>query len=335
MSGRAKPIIALTLGDIAGIGPEITAKVLSNGPSDDYHLLVVDDAGVLEESLRRLGITRDLPIVDSADDLSTQAHHVAVLDLSHTDNDLLSFGKPHPGTGKMAAKALALALGLAMDGKVDGVVYPPLCKDTLDAGDGRHGDELELLRSVTNAPQMVRFAKIGNVLRTSVTGHIPFRDVADMVTTDSVLAAIGVLQEAASSYGMEKPRIAVAALNPHGGESGQIGREEIDAINPAVEAARSKGIDTYGPLPADTIYVRALNGEFDGVVSLYHDQGNIAAKVAGFGEGVVLYTRSPVIVATVAHGVAFDIAGKGVADPANLRQVIEDVAALAKRRFEA
>jgi 4-hydroxythreonine-4-phosphate dehydrogenase len=272
--------------------------------------------------------------LDSTDDLPTQAHHVAVLDFSHADNDLLSFGRPHPDTGKMAAEALTLALKLAADGKVDGVVYPPLCKDTLDVGDGRHGDELELLRSATNTPQMVRFAKIGNVLRTSVTGHIPFRDVADMVTTDSVLAAIEVLQEAASSYGMEKPRIAISALNPHGGESGQIGREEIDAIGPAVEAARSNGIDTYGPLPADTIYVRALNGEFDGVVNMYHDQGNIAAKVAGFGEGSVLYTRSPVIVATVAHGVAFDIAGKGVADPANLHQVIEEVATLAQRRIE-
>lgn len=335
MSGEAKPIVALTLGDIAGIGPEITAKVLSDEPSDDYHLLVVDDAEVLEESLRRLGIARDLPTVDSADDLPAQTHHMAVLDLSHADKDLLSFGKPHPDTGKMAAKALTLALRLAVDGKVNGVVYPPLCKDTLDVGGGRHGDELELLRSVTNAPQMARIAKIGNVLRTSVTGHIPFRDIADMITTDSVLAAIVVLQEAASSYGMEKPRIAVAALNPHGGEGGQIGREEIDTIGPAVEAARSKGIDIYGPLPADTIYVRALNGEFDGVINLYHDQGNIAAKVAGFGEGVVLYARSPVLVATVAHGVAFDIAGKGMADPANLRQVIEEVALLAQRRLRA
>ena len=335
MSSGAKPIVALTLGDIAGIGPEITAKVLSNEPSGDYHLLVVDDAKVLEESLRCLGIARDLPTVDSVDDLSAQTHHAAVLDLSHADKDLLSFGRPHPDTGRMAAKALTLALRLAMDGKVDGIVYPPLCKDTLDVGDGRHGDELELLRGATNAPQMARIAKTGNVLRTSVTGHIPFRDVAAMVTTDSVLAAIQVLQEAASLYGTEKPRIAVAALNPHGGEGGQIGREEIDTIGPAVEAARSQGIDIYGPLPADTIYVRALNGEFDGVVSLYHDQGNIAAKVAGFGEGIVLYTRSPVLVATVAHGVAFDIAGKGVADPANLRQVIEEVAALAKKRLRA
>jgi 4-hydroxythreonine-4-phosphate dehydrogenase len=273
--------------------------------------------------------------VESIDSLSVQDHHATVLDLAHAGKELLSIGRPHPDTGKMAARALTLTLQLAMDGKADGGVYPPLCKDTLDVGDGRHGDELELLRSVTNAPQMARIAKIGNVLRTSVTGHIPFRDVADMVTTDSVLAAIEVLQEAASSYGTEKPRIAVAALNPHGGESGQIGREEIDAIGPAVEAARSQGIDTYGPLPADTVYVRALRGEFDGVVNMYHDQGNIAAKVAGFGEGVVLYTRSPVIVATVAHGMAFDIAGKGVADPANLRQVIEEVAALAKRRMGA
>ena len=323
------PIIALTLGDIAGIGPEIVAKVLAEGPGGKFRLLVVDDAEVLRSSLRRLDSSIDPPIVGSAEELSAADYPFAVLNLGHANERLLALGRPDPGSGKMAALALTAALRLAMDHKVDGVVYPPLCKETLDLGDGEHGDELELVRKVTDSSGIAQVLKIRDLFRTSVTGHVPFVDISSLLTSGSVLNSIEVLQEGILWYGRAEPRIAVAALNPHAGESGQVGREEIDVIRPAVETAVSKGIDAVGPVPADTIYVRAFGGEFDGVVSLYHDQGNIAAKAAGFGEGVLLYIRAPTLVASVGHGAAFDIAGKGVADSANLRLVLEEVARLA------
>ena len=332
MTSSVGPLIALTLGDIAGIGPEIVAKVLVAGLEGNCRLLVVDDAEILRFSFQALGACFDLPVSCDIEEVTSGGFPAAMLDLAHADKGLLALGRPHPESGRMAAEALSKALRLAMDGKVDGVVYSPLCKDTLDIGGGEHGDELYLLRRVANTPGMARIVKVGDVLRTSVTGHVPFRDVSDLVTPDSVLDTIEVLQEALVSYGLISPRIGVAALNPHGGESGQIGREEIEQIGPAVQAARSKGIDAQGPFPADTIYVRAFRGDLDGVVNMYHDQGNIAAKAVSFGEGVVLYVRSPVVVTSVGHGTAFDIAGKGVADPGNLRQALAVAALLAERR---
>jgi 4-hydroxythreonine-4-phosphate dehydrogenase len=324
------PNIALTLGDMAGIGPEIVAKVLA-APPEGCRLLVVDDARVLKASLDRLGLAADIAFVSDPQAIDMRSKPLTMLDLAHATPELLAIGKPCADTGRMAASALARALELAMDGVADGVVYPPLCKDTLDVGDGAHGDELLLLQRIAKAPAMARVVKAGNVLRNSVTGHVPFANIVRLLTKESVLATIEVLREAFNLYGMESPVIAVAALNPHGGEGGQIGREEIDVLGPAIEAARAAGIDCRGPFAADTLYVRALKGEFQGVVNLYHDQGNIAAKVASFGEGVVQYVRSPVPIATVAHGAAFDIAGKGVADETNLREVIAEVAMLARR----
>jgi len=331
MPEHTAPVIGLTLGEITGIGPELVAKVLSAAPEAGYRILVVDDADVIRAGYESLSIPFDLAVFDRAEDALERRHAAAVLDLAHADKSLLSLGRPHPEAGKMAARAMSEALRLGMAGTLDGVVYAPLCKETLDVGGGRHGDELELFQSVTEAPEMARVAKIGEVLRTTVTGHVPFKDIASAITKEGIVRAVEVLAEASAAYGIDEPHIAVSALNPHAGESGLMGREEIDVIEPAVQAARLLGIDASGPYPADTIYVRAFTGEFDGVVNLYHDQGNIAAKVAGFGEGILVYVRSPVLIGSVSHGVAYDIAGQGVADPSNLRQAIEEVALLATR----
>jgi len=333
MTENSAPVIGLTMGDITGIGPELVARVLSATRGSGYRVLLVDDADLIRGSYQSLGLPFDLPVFDTEAD-ALQGHHVAaVLDLAHADRSLLALGHPHPEAGKMAARAVSEALRLGMAGKLDGVVYAPLCKETLDVGGGRHGDELELFQSVTKAPRMARVSKTGKVMRTTVTGHVPFRDIASAVTKEGIVDAVEILSEASSAYGAAEPRIAVATLNPHGGESGQIGREEIDVVEPAVEAARLAGFNASGPYPADTIFVRAFAGEFDGVVNLYHDQGNIAAKVAGFGEGILVYVRSPVLIGSVSHGVAYDIAGRGTADPSNLRQAIEEVALLATRRW--
>jgi 4-hydroxythreonine-4-phosphate dehydrogenase len=147
--------------------------------------------------------------------------------------------------------------------------------------------------------------------------------VADLITKQRVLNGIELLREAILLYGLESPRIAVAALNPHGGEGGLIGREEIEQITPAIQEAVSRGINVSGPIPAETIFMRAFRGEFDGVVSLYHDQANIAQKTAKFGCSVAFYVRSQIPITTPAHGFAIDIAGKGIADPNNLKLAIE------------
>jgi 4-hydroxythreonine-4-phosphate dehydrogenase len=207
-----------------------------------------------------------------------------------------------------------------------------LVKETLYLEEKKYNDETEILREKLQAPEMKAVAKVGEVFRVTIAEHVPLRKVPDLITPQSVLAAIELLHEALLFYGKKSPRIAVAALNPHAGEGGMVGREEIDQITPAIETAREKGMDVSGPIPADTVYIRAFNGQFDGVVNMYHDQANIALKMAGFGEIVVLFVRSPVVITTPSHGPAYGKAGKGTADPGNLRAAIEAAASLAQRK---
>ena len=329
---KTRPLIAVTLGDITGIGPEIVAKTLMQTPPEDCCLLVVGDGQVLRSSFKALGSPFHLPVFRSIKEAKAANAPAVILDLAQGGLEMLALGKPNPEAGQMAAGALAEAAKLALDGRVDGIVYAPLRKETLRFGEKKYGDEQYLLSELLPAPDMKAVAKIGNTLRLTIAGHVPLREVPDLITQQSVLNAIEVLHETLLDYGFKSPHIGVAALNPHAGEGGLVGQEEIEHIAPAVEIARAKGIGVSGPIPADIIYVRARKGQYNGVVSLYHDQANIALKMAGFGEIVVFYVRCPIVIATPGHGTAYDIAGKGTASPDNLRAAIELAASLAQRR---
>lgn len=331
MGNKDRPLIAVTAGDITGIGPEILAKVLIKG-FPDYRLLVIGDAEVLRSSFNALGARFNLPVFKSIEEAVASDSPAMVLDLAQGGKELLALGRPHPEAGRMAAEALITAARLAMEGRVDGIVFGPLVKESLYVGGRKYNDEGEILRELLKAPDMKAVAKLGKVFRVTIAEHVPLRQVPDMITRQSVLNAIELLQESLLFYGLKSPRIAVAALNPHAGEGGTVGREEVDQIAPAIREAQARGINVSGPIPADTIYVRAFNGQFDGVVSLYHDQANIALKVASFGEIVVLFVRCPIIITTPSHGPAYGKAGKGTADPNNLREAIEAAASLAWRQ---
>ena len=333
MVAKEKPLIAVTLGDITGIGPEILVKVIVAGPPDSCRLLAVGDAAVLRSSFKALRAKFDLPVFRSIDEAAASGAQVMVLDLAQGGGELLALARPHPEAGRMAAEALIQSAKWAKEGKVDGVVFGPLVKESLYLGKKKYNDETQMMREQLEAPLMKSVAKIGNIFRVTIAEHVPLQKIPEYITRESVLEAIELLQEALNMYGLKSPRIAVAALNPHAGEGGLVGREEIDHIAPAIEEARKKGIDVYGPVPADTVYVRAFKGQYDGVVNMYHDQANIALKMAGFGEIVVIFARSPVIITTPSHGPAYGKAGKGTADPGNLRTTIEVAAALAQHRL--
>jgi 4-hydroxythreonine-4-phosphate dehydrogenase len=329
---KDKPLIAVTPGDITGIGPEILVKVVVGGPPESCRLLLVGDAQVLRASFDALGASFNLPVFHDIEEVAGSKAPVMVLDLAQGGMELLALARPHPEAGRMAAEALVRAAELAMAGKVDGVVFGPLVKETLRLGERKYNDETEILRERLRAPEMKSVAKVGEVFRVTIAEHVPLREVPDLITPQSVLSAIQLLQEALLLYGKKSPRIAVAALNPHAGEGGMVGREEIEQIAPAIEQARAEGLGVSGPIPADTVYVRAFKGQFDGVVNMYHDQANIALKMAGFGEIVILFVRSPIVITTPSHGPAYGKAGKGTADPNNLRSAIEVAASLAQRR---
>jgi 4-hydroxythreonine-4-phosphate dehydrogenase len=208
---------------------------------------------------------------------------------------------------------------LAAEGEIDGFVFAPLNKQAMHMAGLGFEDEMQFLKSHLGFEGEVGELNVLEKLWTSrVTSHVAIREVADHITADGIERAIGLLDRSLRASGLAKPRLAVAALNPHAGDGGNFGREEIDVIAPAVVQAAANGASVEGPYPSDTVFVRAKEGVYDGVVTMYHDQGQIAMKLMGFGSGITVLGGLPFPVTTAAHGTAFDIAGKGKADPTAL-----------------
>ncbi len=327
-----KPLIAVTPGDITGVGPEILVRVLAEGPRPDCRMLVIADAGVIKAAYDILGVKFNLPIFKNADEAVASRVEQAVFDLADGGKEILFLREPHEKGGRLALEALIKASDLALAKKVDGVVYAPLCKESLNYGGKKYGDEQYLMKEYLKAPDIRALAKIGSVFRITVVEHYALRKVFEMVTKERVLSNIETMYHALRAYGIESPRIAVAALNPHASEHGLMGNEEAEHLTPAIEAAQAKGINAMGPIPADTVYVRAFKGQFDGVVNMYHDQSQIALKAFHFGEIVIFYFNSPIIITTPSHGTAYGKAGKGLADHKNMSEAVALAAALASHR---
>ncbi|HVL58274.1 MAG TPA: 4-hydroxythreonine-4-phosphate dehydrogenase PdxA, partial [Burkholderiaceae bacterium] len=225
--------------------------------------------------------------------------------------------------GRYAYSSLGFAAQAATAGHLDGLVFAPLNKAAMRLGGLEHEDEQRYLQQVFGVGGFVcEFNVTGPLWTSRVTSHIPLREVADAITHDGVCDAVAIIDRTLKAAGVVRPRIAVAALNPHAGDSGTIGREEIDVIAPAVRTMQQRGADARGPLPSDTVFIAARRGEYDAVVSMYHDQGQIAMKLMGFEQGVTVLGGLPVPVTTCASGTAFDIVGKGIANVGGLQQAL-------------
>ena len=235
-----------------------------------------------------------------------------------------------PINGANEVAQIERAVELAVAGQVDGVVIAPLNKEAMHQSGFGFPDEITFLGSLADTP-VKTVVTWNDICQTSVTGHVPLREVVDLVTGERIIPAIRRLWDTMGDLGVASPRIGVAGLNPHAGEGGAFGDEEIREIAPAIEAAKEMGIAISGPHPADTIHTRARRGEFTGVVFMYHDQGNTALKSAAFGEGVLMYTGLPFPCAGPTHGSAYDIAGQGKADATSLRRAVELVCQMARR----
>ena len=233
-------------------------------------------------------------------------------------------------SGEAAGRYLQLAYELAEQSRVQGVVMAPMNKESFRLAGYNYFDELKFLGDITGSPEPFILGAAGPIWAVAVTEHIAFKDIVGMIKRDRVLRYIGHMQNVLEKLGHAEPRIAVAALNPHAGEGGLFGREEIDEIAPAVRDAVRDDVNVVGPVPADIVFKQALDGEFDGVVCMYHDQMNIARKLQARGDIATLWMGLPVIGATTAHGTAFDIAGKGIADAGSLRAALDHVVKLAQ-----
>ena len=327
-----RPRLALLLGDPNGIGPEIGVKLLARSDlRADVDVVVYTDQTILESGERiaatKIDVARCTP-----GSLRFEAGRPSLVALNLIAGDAITPGEATREGGHAALTALETAADAAKRGEVDGIVFAPLNKHAMRLGGLAQEDELRYLQEKFGVDGFVSEFNVTGALWTSrVTSHIPLRDVAAAITADGVCAAVRIADRYLKAAGNAAPRIAVAGLNPHAGDGGSIGREEIDVIAPAVERSRAEGIDARGPLSPDTVFLAARRGDFDAVVSMYHDQGQIAMKLMGFDSGVTLHGGLPVPVATCASGSAFDIVGRNVANPDGLIEAFKLAARIAAR----
>lgn len=321
------PRLTLLPGDRNGIGPELLAKFLA----DPAHYAGVDvevlgDPTVVAEGAEAAGVA-----LDAANYRMTPHTPVAGIATRRAEATAEA--------GRECLDLLVHASKRVLAGESDGVVFAPLNKTAMHLGGLTQEDEMRHLAEALEwrgaCSELNVMDTIDSLWTTRVTSHIPLKDVAGHITHDSVLEAIRFADVTLRSAGFAAPRVGVAALNPHAGDGGNFGREEIDVIAPATEAAAAEGIDATGPLPSDTIFVRATKGQFDVVVTMFHDQGQIAMKLMGFGKGVTVLGGIPVPVTTCAHGTAYDIAGQGIAGTESFENAFAICTAMATSRLAA
>jgi 4-hydroxythreonine-4-phosphate dehydrogenase len=325
-----RPTIAITTGDPAGVGPEITAKAIARDEVwDCCRPLVVGDAAVLAQAIALVAVPPAFhPIADVAEArFDTTAPDV--LDLHNVDPAALQPGQVSAIAGRAAVDYVERAVELAQTGQVDGIATGPINKAALQAAGVPYIGHTELLAALTGEERVTTMLATPGLRAVHVTRHVPLRDVAAHITRERVLETIRLTNAGLQSMGIPHPRLAVAALNPHGGDEGLLGREEIEAIGPAVEAAQAEGIKAHGPIPADSVFFRAIRGEFDAVVAMYHDQGHIPIKTHGFERSVTVTLGLPIVRTSVDHGTAFDIAWQGVASEESMVEAIRLAARLA------
>jgi 4-hydroxythreonine-4-phosphate dehydrogenase len=325
-----KPIIVITMGDAAGVGPEVIVKALAG--DEIYGIcrpLVVGDSTILEETIKTLGKSLRLHPVESIGNIQGQPGAIDVMDLHNLDRKDVVTGQVCASCGRAAMEYIEKAARMSLEKAVDAMVTAPINKEaTRQAGYGEVG-HLEYLAKLTGVTEYATMLMTGRLRVVHLTTHYSLREACDQVKKERIFARIKLTYKSFRGWGIDHPRIAVAALNPHGGEGGMFGREEIEEILPAVQQARQAGIDATGPAPADSVFHRALNGEFDVVLAMYHDQGHIPVKVHGFEESISVALGLPFIRTSVDHGTAFDIAGKGIADSRSMTAAIRVAVKLA------
>lgn len=309
-----KPMLGIHLGDANGVGPEIVAKVAASGLLvKQCTPVIVSSKDTWEAGLKRSKVTVAYKVISNVEDIDRDA--VNVLDTKNLSAQDITVGECTAIAGKAVGDNLMSLLDLCKGKKLDGFVFAPFNKTSLKMGGYSFESENKLFAHYFQVSEHVCEVNISGKTWTSrVTSHIPLKDVASTLNEENITGAISLIDKLLKDSGNPHPKIGVAALNPHAGEHGTCGREEIEIIAPAVEKVRAKGIDAEGPVSADIVFIRALkNNEYDAVVTMYHDQGQIALKLNGFDSGVTYHGGLPVTITTPAHGSAFDIAGKNIA----------------------
>jgi 4-hydroxythreonine-4-phosphate dehydrogenase len=330
-----KPRIAMVLGDPAGIGPELIAKLLAEESHRcEADILLIADKSETEEGMRVAGRRFDYELIQSLENLN---FHDAPLLYDFRGSAARPFLRKHASAagGLYSLETLKIALDLTVAGKTDAILFAPLNKSSLHLGGMTCSDELHWFAEQIGYTGTVCEINVMDGIWTSrVTSHMALKDVPQFITRERVMEAIRLIDRALKQSGLERPRIAVCGFNPHCGDNGNFGREEIDVIAPAVAEAKAAGFAAEGPFPADTIFLKVQGNrhEYDAVVTMYHDQGQIAIKLMGFSRGVSVQGGLPIPITTPAHGTAFDIAAQGVANVGTTLQAFKMACRMGKTR---
>lgn len=335
--------IGITLGDPAGIGPEISIKAFAKKALyERCQPLLVGDACMVEKYLQaHPELDLKINVVEEPDQGKYVYGTIDLIDLKAVDIDQLAIGEVSAMAGNAAFQYVKKVIELALDKKIDATVTNPLNKEALNLAGHHYAGHTEIYADLTHTDKYTMMLADGNLRVVHVSTHVSLREACDRATKERVLDVIRIADKACKNIGIKNPRVAVAGLNPHCGENGLFGREEIEEINPAVEAAKAEGINAFGSLPADTVFSKANGGMFDVVVAMYHDQGHIPLKLLGFVydqekqswqavQGVNITLGLPIIRTSVDHGTAFDQAGKWSASELSLENAIDYAIRLAE-----
>ncbi|MCB1742084.1 MAG: 4-hydroxythreonine-4-phosphate dehydrogenase PdxA [Gammaproteobacteria bacterium] len=327
------PRIALALGDPSGIGPELVARLLADDEvRERAGIVVIGDDWALRRGAEIAACEPRLEPVTSLDGLCPRPGEPLFHDARATRASDIEPATASESGGRAALTSLGLALRLARSGDVDAITFAPLNKQALHLAGYGFEDELHwFVHELGHEGPACELNVMGDLWTSRVTSHVALKEVAGLIDEGAILRAIDLADRTLRRAGVERPRIGVAALNPHAGDGGIFGREEIDVIAPAVAHAQRKQIAVQGPFPSDTVFIKARDGAFDAVVTMYHDQGQIAMKLMGFERGVTVQGGLPIPITTPAHGTAFDIVGKGVANPQAIRQAFFLAAEMGER----
>lgn len=341
-----KMIIGITMGDPASIGPEITVKTLADKTIyDKCQTIVVGDVSVMEEAVKIVGKENDIKIhgVSSVDEALFKPGIIDVYDMKLVDINELKRGEVSVMSGNAAFQYVKKVIELAMENKIDATVTNAINKEAINLAGYHYSGHTEIYADFTNTEKYTMMLAHENLRVVHVSTHVSLREACDRVKKDRVLEVIRIANQACKELGIKEPKIGVAGLNPHSGENGMFGREEIDEIIPAINIASEEGIIVEGPVPPDTVFSKAKGGWYDIVVTMYHDQGHIPLKVVGFVynheeqkwdavAGVNITLGLPIIRTSVDHGTAFDQAGKGIANELSLINAIEYAIPMAQNK---
>ena len=323
MGDQQKPVIAITMGDPCGIGPEVIVKALAEPAVHALCLpVVVGSLPALEAALALTGSPLSPQLIGGPEDATGDPSLVNIIDPQNLDPGDITVGRISPPCGRAAMEWVTVAARLALDGSVAALATAPVNKEAASLAGYKAIGHMELLQEITGAGSVATMLISGNLRVVHLTTHRSLRVACDYVTRERVFLMLELTDAAFREWGFRSPRIAAAALNPHASDGGLLGDEEAEAIAPAVDDARGRGIDAHGPVPADIVFHQAIRGNYDVVLAMYHDQGHIPIKVHGFEQSVSVNLGLPFVRASVDHGTAFDIAGKGVADHTSMVETV-------------